>query len=184
MRRCMSFSRIFIILSIINFARAAPVIVRGVYEAHVNEVDVAEHGTATLQKRWDSGPRHDWLSAPTAPQLPDLNDSGLQRPRSSTRSDNAPSSSALSTGPHPRLKDDSPASSASPVYSPIPWVPDQSVTSSPDYSPRPRDKSVPGSSSTGPHQPTGGHPLSSSEPPRPTEPETKDFLSQLLVNPS
>ena len=178
----MTFSRIFIILFIINFALAAPVIVRGVYEVHVDEVDVAEHGTATSQKRWDSGPRHDWLSAPTALQLPDLNDSGLHRPRSSTRWDNAPSSSALSTGLHPRSKDDS-SSSGSPVHSTTPWVPDQSVTSSPDYSVRPTDSSMPSSSSTGPHQPTSGHPLSSSEPPRPTEPDTKDFPSQLLANP-
>ena len=106
----------------------------GVYEVHFNEVGVAEHGTAISQKRWDSEPRHDWLSAPTAPQLPESNDSGLHRPRSSTRLDHAPSSSALSTGLHPRSKDDSPPSSGSPVYSPILWVPDRSVTSSPEYS--------------------------------------------------
>ncbi|KAI0277374.1 hypothetical protein BGY98DRAFT_622750 [Russula aff. rugulosa BPL654] len=56
MGRYMTLARIFLILFIINFARAAPVIVRRadeVQEVHVNVVDVAdsEGGAATSQKR-------------------------------------------------------------------------------------------------------------------------------------
>jgi hypothetical protein len=137
MRRYMTFARISLILSIINFARAAPLVVKRVHEVHevrVNVVDVvvAEDGTTTSQKGWDSGPRDDWLataadqtSEPTTPRLPDL-DHSLRSP---TRLNNQPSSSALSTGPHPRSKDGSPLPSSL-----IPSVPDQSFTSSPDFS--------------------------------------------------
>jgi hypothetical protein len=105
-----------------------------VHEMRVNVVDVvvAEDGTTTSQKGWDSGPRDDWLataadqtSEPTTPRLPDL-DHSLRSP---TRLNNQPSSSALSTGPHPRSKDGSPLPSSL-----IPSVPDQSFTSSPDFS--------------------------------------------------
>jgi hypothetical protein len=187
MRRYMTFTRIFLILSIINFARAAPVVVRGAHEVHVNVVDVAEDGTARSQKRWDSGPRDDWLanaadqtSAPTTPRLADLDHSGLHSPRSSTRSNNAPSSSALSTGPHPRSKDDSPPpSSWSPNYPPIPDYSLESWTDSP-HPPRPYfsweswlladnslppspDYSLPSSTladSSHPPRPDNSHPLS------------------------
>jgi hypothetical protein len=202
MRRCMAISRIFLCLSIVGFALAAPVVVRGMHEVHVNVADVTEDGTATSQKRWD-----DWLanaadqtSALTAPRL---YDSELHNPRPSKRPNNAPSSSALSTGPHRRVEDDTPQpSSWSPDYSPIPWSPGQTLPSSPeyprptslstDYSPPPStdnsrppspDYSPPSSPPlTGPHQFTDDHPLSISDPPvpaLPTEPETKDFLSQL-----
>src|SRR6266566_1790361 len=139
MPRYMAFARIFLILSIINFARAAPVVVRRVHEVHLNVVGVAEDGTVTSQKQWNPGPRDDWVanaadqtSAPTTPRLPDLDHSGLHSPMSPTRLNNAPSSSTLSTGPQPRSKDGSPPpSSSSPNYSPIPWVPDKPLTSSP-----------------------------------------------------
>jgi hypothetical protein len=42
--RYITIAWIFLILSIINFALAAPVLVRGVREMHVNVVDVAEDG--------------------------------------------------------------------------------------------------------------------------------------------
>ncbi|KAF8494566.1 hypothetical protein F5888DRAFT_1805313 [Russula emetica] len=201
MRRYMTFAQIFLILSIINFARAAPVVVRRVHEVHVNVVDVAEDETARSQRRWDSGPRDDWLadaedqtSAQMTLRLADLDHSGLHSPRSN----NEPSSSALSTGPHPRSSSSSGSSPILPgpdqslnsdfswpsqleANNPCPASPDfswpdhlpadNSLTPSPDYSPP-----------TGPHQSAVVHPLSSSESPRPTEPETKDFLSQL--NPS
>jgi len=78
------------------------------------------------------------MIAPTTSRLPDLDHSRLYSPRSSTKSNNVPSSSALSTGPHPRSKDGTtPPSSGSPNYSPIPWVPDKPFESSPDYSPIP-----------------------------------------------
>src|SRR6267154_1476247 len=99
MCRYMTFARIFLILSIINFVRAAPLVVRGVQEVHVNVVDVAEDRTAASQKWWDSGPRDDSLvnaadqtSAPTTQRLPDLYHSELHSPRSSTRLNNVPSS--------------------------------------------------------------------------------------------
>jgi hypothetical protein len=76
MRRYTTFARIFLILSIINFARAAPIVIRGAHEVHLNMVDAAEDGTAASQKQWDSGPRDDWLanaadqtSAPTTPPV-------------------------------------------------------------------------------------------------------------------
>jgi hypothetical protein len=156
-------------------------------------VDVGEDGTATSQKRWD-----DWLanaadqtSAPTTPRFLDLDHPGIHSPRSSTGSNNAPSSSSLSTGPHPRYNGDSSSpSSGSPNYSPIPWVPDQPITSSPDYS-HPSWFSAdysPSSLVDNPHQlppaqnslpPSPDYSPPSSNPPRPTEPETKDFLNQL-----
>ena len=104
-------ARIFLFLSIVRFVLAAPVVVREVHGMHVNVVGVAEDGAATSQKRWD-----DWLAnvadqtrAPTTPRLPDSDHFGLHSPRSSTN--NAPSGSsgsALSTGPHPRPRADSP----------------------------------------------------------------------------
>lgn len=138
----MTFARIFLILSLINFARAAPVVIREVQEVYVNAVDAAEDGSAPSQK---PRPRDDWLataagqtSAPMTPRLPNLGHSGLHSPRSSTRSNNALSSSTLSTGPHPRWKDVYPPSIPwSPDHSPIPWGPDQAYTPSPDYSPIP-----------------------------------------------
>ena len=186
MRQCMymTFARIFLILSLIKFARAAPVVARGVHEVRVNAVDVAEDGTATSQKRWDSGPRDDWLalanmadqtSAPTAPQLPDLvhSESGPHSPRSSTRLSNAPSSSALSTGPHPRSKEGiPPPSSRSPNYSPIP-KPDQSFTSSPKFAlPRGWSATAGPSGPSGPSGPAGFSspswlPADNSRPPSP-----------------
>ena len=269
MRRYMTFAQIFLILSIINSSvRAAPVVVRQVHEVHVNVMDLAEDGTTTSQKRLDSGPS-DWLasaadqmSAPTALRSPDLDHTKLHSPRSSTRLNNAPSSSELSTGPHPRSPPGNSGSSSQysswpnqlpansprppspefswphqlpanrprppspefswphqlPVKKPRPPSPEFSWPShlpvgnprppspefswpdqlpanrprppSPEFSwpnelpanrPRPPspDYPPPGSSLTGPHQSADNHPLSSSEPPRPTEPETKDFLSQL-----
>ena len=240
MRRYMTFARIFLILSIINFARAAPVVVRGVHEVHVNVVDVAEDGAATSQKPWDSG-RRDWLanaadetSSPTTPRSPDLDHSGLHGPRSSTRLNNAPPSSALSTGPHPRSKDGSPPPSSGPAspladYSwpsqvqandPRPPSPDYSTNQlqphppSPDYSsgsqfqsdssrpstpdsswasqlqadnPRPSSpyflspsRLPAGNSLPRPNSPSESTGSNQPEYPRPTELETKDFLSQLL----
>jgi hypothetical protein len=206
MHRYMTFARIFLILSIINFARAAPVVVRRVHEVHVNVVDVAEDGTATSEKRWDSGPSDDWLanaadqtSVPTAPRLSALDHSGLQ---SSTRLNNAPSSSALLTGPHPRWdgplplgsRASSPDSSGSNQLSannPRPPSPDFSWPSElPANNPRPPSpdfswpSQLPAASPNypPPHQSADDHSLSSSEPARPTTPKTKDLLSQL--NPS
>jgi hypothetical protein len=140
MRRYMTFAPIFLILSIINFARAAPVVVRRVHEVHevhVNVVGVAEDGTATSQKR-----RDDWLaysadqtSAPTTSRLPDFDHSGqpVDSPGSSTRSNNAPSSSALSTGPHPRSKDGSPPPSSGSPNSLIPgdYLPSSTLATHP-----------------------------------------------------
>src|SRR6266566_6064345 len=94
MRRYIAISRIFLFLSIVSFALAAPVVVREMHEVHVNVVDVAEDGTAISQtrKRWDSGPWDDRLvnamdqiSAPITLLLPDLDHSELHSPRSSTR---------------------------------------------------------------------------------------------------
>lgn len=114
MCRYMAFARIFLIFSIINFAlAAAPGVVRRVHEVHANVVGVDEDGAATSQKRWD-----DWLanaadrtSASTTTLLSDLDHSGLY----SQGSNNARSSSALSTGPHLRSKDDFPLPSPEPA---------------------------------------------------------------------
>ncbi|KAN0118479.1 hypothetical protein V8E52_005209 [Russula decolorans] len=231
MRRYMTFARIFLILSIINSARAAPAVVRRVHEVHVNVADVAEDGTAASQKRWDSEPKDEWLvntadqtSAPTASWLPDLDHSGLHSPRSSTRLNNAPSSSALSTGPHSRSPPPTPGSSSDSSNPYFSW-PDQLLAKnarppSPEFSwpnylpannPRPpspefswpnqlpannppppspefswpsqlpaNNPRPPSPDFSWPNQLPANNPRPpSSEPPRPTEPETKDFLSQL-----
>ena len=102
----MAIARIFLFLSIVNFSLAPPVLVRQVHELRANVVDVAEEGTATSQNWWD-----DWLanaadqaSVPTTPQFLDLGHLGLHNPRSNS----VPSSSAMSTGPHPSSKGDFP----------------------------------------------------------------------------
>ena len=186
----MAIARIFLFLSIIRFAFAAPAVVREVHEihkVHVNVADVAEDWTCTSQKRW--GP---WLtnakdqksvrSIPAPQRLQDL-----------TELDSVPSGPASSTGLRPVSRDDStPRSSlSSPNYSPIQWLPDQHLTSSPEYS-QPSWLSTdysPSASSTSTdnsHRSVlkshrsdsdNSHP-SSSRPPRPTELETEDFLSQ------
>jgi hypothetical protein len=281
MRQYITFARIFSVLSIINFALAAPVVVREVPEVHVNEVDVAEDSTAASQKRWE--PWNDWLtnvadhmSVPTIPaprRLQDLQD--LNHYPRSTESNSAPSSPASSTGPrtrsppgdslppspgpiddlHPPFYSSPPGASSppgsdgsisadhspapapapshwsppstsltnppAPLYSPpgasaspepvgspptdhppappppYHWSPPSASPSpEPDVSPLTEHSPAPApnpghspptltpASSTGPHQSTVDHPLSSSEASRPTEPETKDFLSQLGVGPS
>ena len=249
MRRDITIARTFLFLSIVKFALAAPVEVREVHEVHLNVVDVAEGGTATPQKRWDSGPWDDHLanaahqtSGPTIPQFPYMDHSGLYSSRSSTKSNNAPSSSALSTGPHPRPRAGTPPPSSPPAsawpsnypsspepipgdisessweskgyYSPItlsdysgkssppPSTPSwlaaenphppspqpSSESSSTDNSPNRVSEPVssldyyyypPSSSSTGPHQSLDEHSISSSEPPRPPEPKTQDFIGRL-----
>ncbi len=151
-------ARIFLVLSIVIFARAAPaVLVREMHEVHIDVVNIAEDGIAASQKRWE--PRCNWLtnaadqaSTPTAPGLPDLNPSWeLPRPHSprstaSTRDDTRPNYSPplnrLPTRPPPPNPDYSPPSSWSAGSSP----------SSPDYSPPGSwltDNSPPSSSSTG-----------------------------------
>ena len=167
-------ARIFLFLSIVRFVLAAPVVVREVHGMHVNVVGVAEDGAATSQKRWD-----DWLAnvadhtrAPTTPRQPDSDRSGLHSPRSSTN--NAPSSgssgSALSTGPHPRPRADSP-----------PRLPDH---------PAPHVNYVSSSSTstgTGNDLPTSPTlPLMNDEPSTASSstnepPETKDISSQLRL---
>ena len=116
----------FLFLSIVNFAFGAPV----VHEIHVNVADVAEDRAAASQKQRDVwlANAQDQTSTPKTLRLPDLG------PRSSRRSNNAWSSSELSTGPHPRMEGDSRPGSWSPEYSPIAWVPEQSLTPSPEYS--------------------------------------------------
>jgi len=122
MRRDITIARTFLFLYIVKFALSAPVVIREVHEVHVNVVDVAEGGTATPQKRWDSGLWDDHLanaahqtSGPTIPPFPYLDHSGLYSSRSSTKSNNAPSSSALSTGPHPMPRAGTPPPSSPPA---------------------------------------------------------------------
>jgi hypothetical protein len=229
----MTFSRIFLILSIINFALAAPVAVRGVHEAHevhANVVDVADDRAATSQKRWDDWLAHtgDETSAPMTPLFLDLDHSGLHSPRASTGSNSAPSSPSPSTGSHPYTDDSSspssgassdfsrpnqlPANNPHPSSSEFSWPdqlhPDTSLPPSPGFSwsdqlqannPHPSssefswpdqlhpDTSLspsPGFSWSDQLQaknslpPSPDYPPSSSKSPRPTEPETKDLLSQ------
>jgi hypothetical protein len=193
----MTFSRIFLILSIINFALAAPVAVRGVHEAHevhANVVDVADDRAATSQKRWDDWLAHtgDETSAPMTPLFLDLDHSGLHSPRASTGSNSAPSSPSPSTGSHPYTDDSSspssgassdfsrpnqlPANNPHPSSSEFSWPdqlhPDTSLSPSPGFSWSDQlqaKNSLP---------PSPDYPPSSSKSPRPTEPETKDLLSQ------
>ena len=163
MPRCMAISRIFLFLFIVRFALAVPVVPREAHKIRVNVVvDVARGGTATSQERWDSGPRDDWLVntanqaiAPTTPRLSDLDDSQMHSSKTSRRSNNEPSSSALSTRPHARAKDDVPQPNSA-----LADISQASNPAAPD------------------------NPASSSEPPGPIESETKDLIGQLSSKPS
>jgi hypothetical protein len=200
----MAIVRIFLFLSIVRFALAAPVVVREVHKVHVNVVDVqAEDGTATSLKRWEpwddrltNAADSDQTSVPTIPAprrlqvLQDLD----HFPRSSTESNSAPSSPASSIGPHPR----SPGESPPPFYWSPPSAsspPESDDFSSTDHSPAPPpnpDRLPPPSltltpaSSTGPHQSTEDHPPPNSETSLaiPAESvsksESEDFLDKLL----
>ena len=139
MRQYMIFTRIFLILSIINFARAAPALVREVHEVRV-DVDVAEDGRA---KRWEPWARFVTTSAADPSRVLTIPARGLQYyhpygvypptdPASSESTDYSPPGSSEST--------DLPLPPAlpSPNYSPNSWLADDShlrSSSSPEYSP-------------------------------------------------
>ena len=127
MRRCMAITRIFLFLSIVRFATAAPIVDRRVHEVHVNVADESEDGSATvtLQKRWERW--DDWLtsakdqtSLPTISALRPLQDS-VHLPRSSAESNSASSSPAPSTGSPSRSPHYFPPSGSPPTgHSPTP----------------------------------------------------------------
>jgi hypothetical protein len=60
----MTFARIFLILSVIDLARAAPALIREMHQVHVDVVHVAEEGGA---QRWEP-----WAHLLTYPPLPPL----------------------------------------------------------------------------------------------------------------
>lgn len=62
MCRYMTFARVFLILSIINFAQAAPALVQEVHKVHVDVMHVAEDGRV---KRWEP-----WLTNVADPNAP------------------------------------------------------------------------------------------------------------------
>src|SRR5229473_2737959 len=77
MRRYETASRIFLILSVVSFALAAPVSVQGIQEMHVDIVDLTEGGRGASQKRmysWDEGPTNwaDGKSEPPGASSPDI----------------------------------------------------------------------------------------------------------------
>jgi hypothetical protein len=55
MRQYLIVSRIYFILSVINFALAAPLVIRETHEVRIDVVNVAKDGTAASQtlSRWD-----------------------------------------------------------------------------------------------------------------------------------
>lgn len=79
MRRDMAIARIFLFLSFVNYALAAPVTARGAYGMHADVVDVSEDGAATSQKRDTSlGLTYSFLT-PSSDYFP--SPSNLLRPR-------------------------------------------------------------------------------------------------------
>src|SRR5258708_1256946 len=77
MRRYETASRIFLILSVVSFALAAPVSGQGIQEMHVDIVDLTEGGRGASQKRmysWDEGPTNwaDGKSEPPGASSPDI----------------------------------------------------------------------------------------------------------------
>lgn len=68
MRRCKIVTCI-LILSVVNFALGAPAAARGRLGMSV-EVDVAEGGTATSQKRFDTSESDDWSTTNEADRPP------------------------------------------------------------------------------------------------------------------
>jgi hypothetical protein len=88
MRRYETTSRIFLILSVVNFALAAPVAVRGIYEVGFDMLDVTKGRTGVSQKRmytWDKGSTNT-ASVPLGPS----NDMPPTSPESSTELSSAP----------------------------------------------------------------------------------------------
>ena len=200
MCRYVTFARIFLTLSIINFARAAPVVVRGAHDVHVN-VDGAEDKTATLQKRMESaqtvplGSDQPWLSQ-LAPRPPS--------PESSWPSQLAPGNThppnqgfswpdQLVSKTHPPNQDFSWPDQLAPKTPPSnpdsswpshwqlapgsPHSPNQDFSWPDQLAPKTRPPNP--DSSAGPHQVAADHPPSSPESPRPTDPETKNFISKM-----
>jgi len=194
MRRYILFARIFLILSITNFARAAPVLTREVDKVHVDVARVAEDGSA---KRWEPWAR--WLTNaahPSRRSAPTVLDQGLQyfhgaerpssRPHSrlSTRMDDystwSPSSESTGYSSSKSWSMNSLPSSSSPINN---FPPSPPSTNNPPLSPSPTDHSVqsPPSNSVADesHLPSSesSHPsLPPSLPPTPGHPSTPGYL--------
>jgi hypothetical protein len=112
MRQYLIVSRIYFILSVINFALAAPLVIRETHEVRVDVVNVAKDGTAASQtlSRWD--PRDPWLGSnePPGPESSDESDPepGPNNPwteagpnHNSPSSPSSPASSTESTHVYP-----------------------------------------------------------------------------------
>jgi hypothetical protein len=188
MRRCKIVTWI-LILSIINFALGAPAAVRGRLEMSV-DVDVAECGTATSQKRYD--PLDDWSTTnsadrpPTPPRLTpsevdqlweDVAEQRIDRyspatPEShgSTESvdsnwpNYAPSNPGSPTGSHPGPTGGSPLPPP-----PHPGPSEDRFPSPPGWSVNPGTLSSTGHQPTPPQSPTDGSPLLPLPHPGPSE---------------
>ena len=202
MRRCKIVTWI-VILSIVNFALGAPAAVRERLEMPV-DVDVAEGGTATSQKRYD--PLDDWSTTnsadrPHAPPNPtpsemerlwedseiaeqDLDLFCSESPREcfgstesvgSNRPSYAPSNPGSPTGSHPGSTGGSPLPPL-----PHPGPSEDRSPSPPGFSVNPDTLSSTGHQPTPPQSPTGSSP-GSSEDRSPSPPGGPDeFLDDLL----
>jgi hypothetical protein len=106
MRQLVIVSRIYLVLSIINFALAAPLVTRERHEVRVDVVDIAKDGTAVSQtpSRWDSrdtwsgSNEKDWKDASPGPESSEEPEPAPNSPWSDSGSNfNSPPRSSSST---------------------------------------------------------------------------------------
>ncbi|KAI0272008.1 hypothetical protein BGY98DRAFT_180141 [Russula aff. rugulosa BPL654] len=127
MRQYFIVSQIHLILSVINFALAAPLVIREKHEVRVDVVDAAKDGTAASQvlTRW--GPRgtpsesngNDWTDGSSSPESSDQPGPGPHSPWLGSESDHnrspRPSSPTSTESPSGSLLE------STHVYSPLGW---------------------------------------------------------------
>ena len=171
MRRYLGFAQILLILSIINFARAAPVIAQGPHGANL---EFSADNPPSQEFAWPSqlqandprppSPEFSWPShlqannpRPPSPEFSWPSQLQAKKPRPTSPDVSWPSQLPANNRP------------PSPAYS---WPNELQA-----------DNTLPPNRGSSPPYQSADHPLSSSDSPHPTEPETKDLLSQLLVNP-
>jgi hypothetical protein len=130
MRQYLIVSRIYLILSVINFALAAPLVIRERHEARVKMVDVTKDGTAASQirSRWDprdGGSGSNEKDVSPGPELSGESDPerGPNSPSSETGSEESGfGSEAGSNYNSPSMPSSSASSAGSPhAYSPQGW---------------------------------------------------------------